>query len=299
MSRDIRAELGLHRTPVRLILAHRSLLPVARLIARHGLVCGISVICHGSDVWGSRPGPRGHLERLLMRSAEVRLIAVSSFTAGALSELGRPVTVLPPGVSEKWFDALVVAAACRPTVGPRFTLVTTFRLREWKDKGLPELVVALGMLERSDVRLVVCGSGPAPTGLTQLIEDHDFCSLKAGLDDSELAAQYACADLFVLATRTRTGSRPCGEGFGLVLLEAQIAGVPVIGPAYGGARDAYIEGITGLTPSTEAPEDLARTIEKLLADPARRVRMAQRSAEWSRERFAPASYAARAVAGLL
>src|SRR2546430_550894 len=40
--------------PARLILGHRALLPVAALLARVRAVSGTSVICHGSDVWGSR-----------------------------------------------------------------------------------------------------------------------------------------------------------------------------------------------------------------------------------------------------
>ena len=70
--------------PARLVVGHRSLLPVAAVLARTHRVDGISVVCHGSDVWKSRRTLRSGLESWLMSRHDVRLVAVSSFTAGAL-----------------------------------------------------------------------------------------------------------------------------------------------------------------------------------------------------------------------
>jgi glycosyltransferase involved in cell wall biosynthesis len=88
--------------------------------------------------------------------------------------------------------------------------------------------------------------------------------VRAGLSDRDLADELAAADLFVLATQTRSGRRAVGEGFGLVLLEAQAAGTPVIAPAYGGSREAYIEGVTGVAPLDESAEALLRSLQDLL-----------------------------------
>ena len=103
------AALAAMTGPVRVVIAHRALLPVAALLARTRPVDGISVICHGSDVWGTRWAPRRGLESLLMRRADVRIVAASSFTAGALLSVGR-ATILPPGLSRTWFGELVSAA---------------------------------------------------------------------------------------------------------------------------------------------------------------------------------------------
>src|ERR1022692_2112939 len=85
---------------IRLVLAHRALLPVGALLARRHQVGGISVICHGSDVWGSRLRARWYVERCLMRRTAVRVVAVSSFTSGVVSAV-RPATILPPGLSRE------------------------------------------------------------------------------------------------------------------------------------------------------------------------------------------------------
>jgi phosphatidyl-myo-inositol dimannoside synthase len=283
--------------PTRLVVAHRSLLPVASLLARERCVRGISVICHGSDVWGSRYRPRKGVENRLMRNAGVRVVAVSSYTGGALAS-NCPATILPPGLSNSWFRTLVDASASDQR-GPGISVVTAFRLGDWRDKGLPELLEAISALGRPDVHVTICGSGKPSPELLRLINSQNGCTLRAGLTDQQLARQFADADLFVLATRTRPGRHASGEGFGLVLLEAQVAGSPVIGPAHGGSRDAYVDQITGLTPTDETASSLAETLDEMLKDPDRLAQMGRRASEWARESFSPTRYAGRAVKALL
>ena len=289
--------------PTRVVIGHRALLPVAVILSRMRSVDGISVICHGSDVWGACRGLRGALESRLMRRCDVRLVAVSSFTAGAVLPRG-PATVLPPGLSRTWFGELVNAAdrAAAATSGAQRTgidMMTAFRLAEWQDKGLPQLTAALETLGRADIRLTVCGSGEPSADLLAHVRRYPWCTLDARLSDKELAARFAQANLFVLATRTRRGRRPCGEGFGLVLLEAQVAGTAVIGPAHGGSPDAYLDGVTGATPRDEGVASLAEVLDELTRKPSRLTEMGRQGAMWARARFAPDRYAALAVDRLL
>jgi phosphatidylinositol alpha-1,6-mannosyltransferase len=275
--------------PTRLVVSHRSLLPAAMLIAREPTVCGLSVLCHGVEGWDTRLWPRRSIERALMRRPDVRVIAVSSFTAGTLAGNCK-ATILPPALSLKWFEALAGAAtAVRASAG--IQLATVFRLADWREKGLPELIEAVASLDRHDIRLVICGSGEPSVDLLRLVRNRSWCTLIPGVTDSELAHLLAAADLFVLATRTRLGRHAFGEGFGLVLLEAQIAGTPVIVPAHGGSSDAYVEGVTGAAPVDETTEALASVLLETLEDPARLAWMGRRAAVWARESFAPERYA--------
>jgi len=293
------AALAASATPTRLVIAHRALLPVATLLGRVRKVSGISVICHGSDVWGGRWSPRRGFENWLMGRPSVRPVAVSSFTAGTLLHRGR-AAILPPGLSRAWFSELV-AAADRARADPREDLevMTAFRLAEWRDKGLPQLTAAIARLGRRDIRLSVCGSGEPPADLLAHIRSYRWCTLRAGLTDADLAVRFARAALFVLATRTRPGPRPSGEGFGLVLLEAQVAGTAVVGPALGGSPDAYLDGVTGATPRDEGEGALAATLDDLIRQPARLADMGRQGAALARVRFAPDRYAALAVDRLL
>ncbi len=293
-----RAVLRTESGPVRLVVAHRALLPVAALLARDPAVSGVSIICHGTDVWGSRWRLRRSLERRLMRRADVRVVAVSNFTSGAILRDYR-ATVLPPSLSREWFDTLVAAAASRQPRGQGIGLMSAFRLTDWQGKGLPQLVAAVAALGRPDVSLTICGIGDPPASLLRLVSEYPWCTVRAGLSDGDLARELAAADLFVLATKTRSGRRVAGEGFGLVLVEAQAAGTPVIAPAYGGSREAYIEGVTGVAPADESAEALTRTLHDLLKDPARLAWMSGHAAQWTRQAFAPERYAQLTVRRLL
>lgn len=294
---EARLYLRAARRPTRLVLAHRALMPLAAILARDKSVSGVSLVCHGSDVWGARPGLRRRVEGHLMRRPGVRVVAVSSFTAGALSGLC-PATVLPPGLSRPWFDTLVRASASPQPDHDKIRLITAFRLNDWRNKGLIQLAGAVTALNRRELHVTVCGTGQPPRDLREFAQKHHL-ALRPGLTDEELAGQLAAADLFVLATRTKSGQAASGEGFGLVLLEAQVAGTPVIGPAYGGSRDAYVEQSTGAAPTDESSSALAKTIDDLLRDPERLPRMGKAAAEWARQTFAPEQYAPLAAERLL
>jgi phosphatidylinositol alpha-1,6-mannosyltransferase len=293
-----RASLKKGSEPTRLVIAHRALLPVAALLARESVIYGVSVVCHGSEMWDPRWRPRRILERGLMRRASVRVVAVSNFTAGTLMR-DCLATVLPPALSRLWLDTLAVAAATKPDRGPGIRIVTVFRLTQWRTKGLPQLIAAVTALGRQDIFLTICGSGNPSADLLRLVAAHPWCVLRTGLNDDDLARELAAADLFVLATQTKSGRGAVGEGFGLVLLEAQAAATPIIAPAFGGSREAYVEGVTGVAPTDESVEALASTLHDLLKDPTQLAWMGECAAQWSRQVFAPEQYARLAVKRLL
>ena len=285
-----RALLRMGQQSTRIVVGHRALLPVAKLLGREPTVLGIWVLCHGSELWNARRRPRQVIERRLLRRPNVHVVAVSSFTAGALAGECH-ATILPPGLSKLWFDSLLRASDNTRSHLPGICIVTAFRLTAWREKGLPQLIAAVVALDRRDIRLIICGSGDPPQELLKLIAQHSWCTLRAQVSDHELACELAAADLFVLATRTRYGRSASGEGFGLVLLEAQVAGTPVVVPAHGGSCDAYVEGVTGIAPTDESTEALARALDETLRDPIRLAWMRKRATEWARESFAPDRYA--------
>ena len=294
-----RAILRADSEPARLVAEHRTLLPAAAaLLVRDSVVCGTSVLCYGSEMWGSRRRLRRTLERRLMRGASVRVASWSNSTAGAIIGDSR-ATVLPSALSREWFDTLAAAAAGRPARGPGIRLATAFRLTQWRTKGLPQLVEAVTALGRQDVCLTICDSGNPLADLLRLVSEYSWCVLRPGLSGDDLARESAVPDLFVLATQTRSGRGCVGEGFGLVLLEAQAAGTSAIAPAYGGSREAYVEGVTGVDPADESAEAPTRTLHDLLKDPARLAWMGGHAAQWTRQAFAPERYAQLAVRRLL
>ncbi|WP_051703848.1 glycosyltransferase family 4 protein [Glycomyces sp. NRRL B-16210] len=282
------------RAPTRLVLAHRNLLPVVYAAARQPRYDGTTVILHGHETWSDQ---RRRANRI-MRRPDVHVVAGSSFTAGALAPVCR-AGVLHPGIAADWYRTLVDASRPERDSADRFELVTAFRLADWKRKGLPTLLEAVERLGDPRIRLTVCGTGQVPPELRDALAARPWATLAPNLTERELAARLARADLFVLATRTRSGTGASGEGFGLALLEAQLAGTPVIAPAYGGSHDAFQHGLTGLAPVDESPRALGSAIATLLHDDRLRTRMAAAATAWARERFDPGHYAGHLVRTLL
>jgi len=262
-----------------LVAGHPELLKAAAGAASLGGARRVPVLCYGADIWRMPSADRA----LLARHPLLRPVTVSSFSAGALAALG-PARLLPPGVPAAWRATLLAEGARRRPHTPVPTVLSVFPLAAWADKGLEVLATALAAVRAQigPVRLVVAGRGPAPGALHELLSATPDAELTESPDDDALARLYATADLFALCTRTRTaGPRPCGEGYGTVLLEAQLAGCAVVGPAFGGSRDAYQEGVTGVTPVDESAEGLADVLVGLLRDRARLTRTGRRGAEWA------------------
>jgi glycosyltransferase involved in cell wall biosynthesis len=88
------------------------------------------------------------------------------------------------------------------------------------------------------------------------------------------------------------------EPFGIVLLEAMAAGVPVVGVAAGGPLDIIQPEVSGVLAESGEPGDLADAIEFLLVDPKRRSTIAAAGRERCRELFTADAMADRLTARL-
>ncbi|EFC85843.1 glycosyl transferase group 1 [Parafrankia sp. EUN1f] len=272
---------------------HRNMIPVAAVAAKIVGARMAPIVFHGNDIWEL---PRSY-RALVSRSATLFPLTVSSYSAGALSTLGL-APILPPSIAPAWRTTLIEESRRRRPPAAVPTVLSVFRLPAWEGKGLPVLVEALAAIRQrtGPVRLVVAGRGPLPGTLRDFASAHPELELHENPDDHFLASLYGEADLFALCTRTMPPSS--GEGYGIVLLEAQLAGCPVVGPASGGSYDAYQEGLTGVTPANESSEALAAVLLDLLTNRPRLARMSSRAAELAVATTDPADYTRKAITAL-
>jgi len=95
------------------------------------------------------------------------------------------------------------------------------------------------------------------------LEDH--VRFVGAVRHEQLADYYAMADVCVVPSLT--------ESFGLVALEAQALGTPVIAAAVGGLREIVEDGVTGLLVEGHDPSDYALAMADVLGDPVRKAEM--------------------------
>ena len=182
------------------------------------------------------------------------------------------IDVVHPGVNHEIFvPGRRAGARQRLGIDPEQRLVL-FAGRLQPHKGPSITIEALAELP-SDVRLAVVG-GPSGAGWDHPEALADLAARKgvAGrvtllppVAQSDLSDWYAAADVVCVPSHS--------ESFGLVALEAQACGTPVVAAAVGGLTTAVVDGVTGLLVNGHVPADYARALRTLLDDAALRDSM--------------------------
>jgi D-inositol-3-phosphate glycosyltransferase len=224
-------------------------------------------------------------------AAADRLVANTAEEARQLIELygADPwrVETVSPGVDLSVFcPSPLPAAALRQRLGlPADAVVLAFAGRIQPLKG-PDIVLrAAASLLRSAPWLagrlvVVIVGGPsgsevgAPGRLAGLAEGlgiADCVRLEPPCPQRELADWYRAADVVLVPSHS--------ESFGLVALEAQACGTPVVAAAVGGLRTAVRDGYSGILVDGHDPVAWARVLARLVASPSRLAKLARGARE--------------------
>jgi len=209
------------------------------------------------------------------------IVVVSRFTAGVVADLlgaaGRDrIRLIENGVDIARFCpvprppdliALHGLAGC-------FVFVSVCRLLE--KKGVDQAIRAFAgvVADYPDCRYLVVGDGPYRAALEALAAScgvADRVSFAGAVAEDEPIDHYALGDVFVMPNRRLPNGDT--EGFGLVFLEANACGLPVIAGSDGGSIDAVRDGINGLLVDGQSVAAIAAAMAALRRDPALRARL--------------------------
>lgn len=193
------------------------------------------------------------------------IVTTSAATAGLLADFcvaSETISVVLPGTDPAPRASGSMGAAvqllCVGTVIPR--------------KGHALLVDALANCAALDWRLLCLGSldrdAETVFAVQQRIAAHDLTdriTLAGEADAKTLAAAYAAADIFVLASAF--------EGYGMAFAEALARGLPVVGSGDGAVRDTVPETAGIIVPVGDRAA-LAAALTRVIEDPALRGRLA-------------------------
>lgn len=140
-----------------------------------------------------------------------------------------------------------------------------------------ELAQALGLLGDLRWQLLVVGDGPARGEVVAALEPVASGRVRflGELSAVEVAGVCAAGDLFVWPA--------VNEAYGMAMLEAQAAGLPVVSCALRGVPDVVSDGRTGSLVIPGNPSALASRTRELLLDEARRAQMGREAAAWVRQ----------------
>lgn len=234
-----------------------------------------AVFFHGMDLSFALKHPRkAWLTKLILQDAD-KIICANNYTAEMLRNnfpnLGVEIRVVNPGVSHfKEREEVPQLQDFKEEI----LLLSIGRLV--KRKGFAETIKALP----AGVRYVIIGQGPEAEALRRIAD-----SRVTFIDLVSEAAKWtwleAC-DIFIMPSVDLAGDF---EGFGIVYLEANLAGKPVIAGNSGGIRDAVIDGYNGLVVDGHSLGAIREAIIKLKANPELREKLGRQGRERAEKDF--------------
>lgn len=216
--------------------------------------------------------------RLLARRAgrAGKVLAVSNYVAGLLQEHGIPgeqTLVLPNYVDTRIFTPSGNSPA--RTAWSSGMTVVGFAGRLVEHKGWRSLLRVAELLRNEPVRFLVAGSGPGEFEMRQFIRQkklEENIQLLGFVED--MRSFYRAIDIFLFPSNL--------EPFGLVALEAQACGVPVVAFDIPGVNEAINPSNAQLVP-VGADEQLAAEIQHLAGDANFRASLIQSGLENARQ----------------
>ncbi len=220
--------------------------------------------------------------RALARNPLVHFVAVSESIRQRAMEFGiasEQVSVRYIGIDTERF-----VGAGQPVAGRRPRILFVGRLVE--KKGVEYLIKAFARIQAvvPGAELVVVGDGPLLRSLQKLAADLRVpVTFSGSLPSAEVKNQIDLARVFCLPSIVAADGD--AEGLGIVILEAQACGVPVVTSARGGATEGIIEGATGFAFPEKAIDTLVDRLAKLLTDDALADSMSRAGPPFISEKF--------------
>ena len=214
--------------------------------------------------------------RRLSRRIRVRVAVSVTAERAAFARIGGSFEIVPNGADVGRF-----ANAEPADLGGGTKLLFVGRLDE--RKGFPTAVQAFAQLasDRPGLRLVVVGDGPqrsAVDGLTAEVRAR--VNMLGAVPNVDLPPYEVACDLYL-------GSAVGGESFGMVLVEAMAAGLPIVASDIPGYDEVVTGGVEGVLVPPRDPEAVARAVAGILDDPELMERLSKagreraRSFDWS------------------
>jgi phosphatidyl-myo-inositol dimannoside synthase len=245
---------------------------------------------HGLEVSSARAPGGSRLLRSIGRDA-----AAVTFVSHWCQDLLRPgfgpgprYELLPPAVDPAFHPGVDGSAVrARHGFGDDPVVVCVSRMVE--RKGQDQLIRSLPELRRRvpGARLLLVGGGPFRDGLVALARDtgvSDWVTIAGQVSDEELPAHYAAGDVFAMPCRERKGGLEV-EAFGIVFIQAQAIGRPVVAGNIGGVPDALDPGRTGLLVDGASVDQVTDAVASLLGDPERATSMGEAGARFVADGF--------------
>ncbi|MEX2567504.1 MAG: glycosyltransferase family 4 protein [Cyclobacteriaceae bacterium] len=245
---------------------------------------------HGYDLAPNQTEKNKKLYRQLFRSS--KLFTVNSFYMRGIleridKEINFRVKVLPMGVDISFFNKLNYPV--KIVQNEVYSIIYVGRLVDLKgpDTAIEIVNRVVHDFGLNKIELTIIGNGPLQDNLeTKVLEKGltGHVRLLGGQDQSIVSAILSQGDLFVYTGRVQQVTNRA-ETQGLVLIEAQAMGLPVLAFDVGGVGESILNGETGILIPAGDVDEFARLLVILLNDSERRLKMGISARKFIKDNF--------------
>jgi Glycosyltransferase len=233
-----------------------------------------SVILHGLDFsLATGDARKKKITEKILKNAE-KIICSNSYAANSVKVFSEYLTpkigTVNPGIESSFVRNPARVEELRRKYGLQNKLILLSLGRLTKRKGVDMVINAMNEISPGAENLVyvIAGAGPEAEDLKKIAaalpeEIKNKIIFLGQISDDDKWAWLELCDIFIMPSRNINGDY---EGFGIVYLEANLAGKPVIAGDSGGVRDAVINNINGLLVNPENAQEIAAAVIKLAGD---------------------------------
>ncbi|MFZ2310465.1 MAG: glycosyltransferase family 4 protein [Patescibacteria group bacterium] len=245
------------------------------------------VIFHGMDFsFALKSSRKAYLMSKSLKYAN-KIVCANSYVADLIKkwrpEYESKIVIINPGVDD-------VATVADPLLLEKYhnhnkvILLSLGRLV--KRKGVDKVLEALALLDKEfndKILYLIAGTGESEMYLKELASKLKTEVIFTGeVSEPEKWALLDLCDIFIMPAREINGDF---EGFGIVYLEANLCGKPVIAGRSGGVSDAVNDGESGLLVNPESIQEISLAIKALVINQDERERMGKIGRERALESF--------------
>lgn len=253
--------------------------------------CPYVAFTHGLEVSAVRFPGGAYLLRRIGKSASA-ITFVSNFCDDALRPAfgrGPEYALLAPAVDPDVFHQGVDPTQIRERYGLGDAPVVVCVSRLVERKGQDRLIMAMCAVRKrvAETRLMIVGAGPYEPALRKLASAQgvaQYVVFTGPVSEEELPQHYAVGQVFAMPCRERKGGLEV-EAFGIVFIQAQAVGRPVLAGNIGGVPDALEVNKTGLLVDGSDLEQITAALVGFLSEPVATTRMGVAAAEFVRSGF--------------
>jgi phosphatidyl-myo-inositol dimannoside synthase len=296
LRRHLRRVAAEHRPDVVVLGASWPLGELARGL-RRDLGVPVVALSHGLEA-GLATAGLGHLVARATRDLAA-LTTISDWTEARLAPHVRAERLrrLPPGVDVERFHPDVDGRPLRRSWGvPDDAVLVGCVSRLVPRKGQDTLLEVWPEVRRRHpgTWLALVGEGPLADDLAAAVDrlgPDARVVLPGRVPWERLPEAHAALDVFAMPCRTRRRGLDV-EGLGIVYLEAQASGVPVIAGTSGGAPEAVLDATSGSVVDGRDPGALVATLDRWISDPDGRAEAGRKGRDWVEQTWSWATIAA-------